>query len=118
MSIVTIDGETVTHCCTACGVEREVALELIELGVVPDAAGHFDLRGNDRADPLVVLPACTRCGSIEQLRLPSGTGAGGDVDVAALWERLGGEPLERDANPGEPSTDDLEIPTDDYRSSY
>ena len=118
MSIVTIDGETVTHRCTACGVEREVALDLIELGVVPDARGHFDLRGTDRADPLVVLPACGRCGSVEELRLPSGPAGGLSVDLAMLWDRLGGAALALDADGVEPSTEDLDLATDDDRSIY
>ena len=113
MSIIQIDSDSVLHCCDACGFEREVAFDLIEVGVVPDAEGRIDIDGVDRADPLVALPSCNKCGSVDLIRLPTtDTPIERRDELALMWERLGGEPIDLSVPLAEPSTED--VSADDF----
>src|ERR1700690_803482 len=108
MSIVQIHVDDVLHRCDACGFERTIGFDLIEIGVIPDAEGHLDGDGVDPAEPLVALPSGNRCGSVELIRLPApAPPGGGSDDLARMWERMGGEALDLSCLGAEPSTEDV-----------
>lgn len=111
MAILQIDHDRVVQRCDACGFERELGIDLVEIGVLPDAEGHIDVDGDDRADPIIALPSCNRCGSAELLQLPDDDVSEAALELSALWRRLGGEPFHLDIPVAEPSTED--ISTDD-----
>lgn len=106
MAIVQIDHDCVAQRCDACAFERTLGLDTIEIGVVPDADGRLDVDGVDRADPVIALPSCNRCGAVEVLRLDDDGTSEATADLAVLWRYLGGQPFELETLIAEPSTDD------------
>jgi len=78
--------DAVLHRCEACGHQRRVAIDDLELGLLPDAFGEVQLDAVSRAQPVICMPACQECGAIEQMSDPSGKRS----DAQALWNFVHG----------------------------
>jgi RNase P subunit RPR2 len=79
--------DAVLHRCEACGHQRRVAIDDLELGLMPDAFGEVQLDAVSRAQPMISMPPCQECGTIEQM---SDTWRN-NRDARALWNFVEGE---------------------------
>jgi hypothetical protein len=78
--------DAVLHRCEACGRQRRVAIDDLELGLLPDAFGEVQLDAVSRAQPMISFPPCQDCGTIEQMSDPWRNGS----DARALWNFVHG----------------------------
>jgi hypothetical protein len=78
--------DAVLHRCEACGRQRRVAIDDLELGLLPDAFGEVQLDAVSRAQPVISFPPCQDCGAIEQMSDPWRNSS----DARALWNFVHG----------------------------
>jgi len=77
----------VLHRCEACGHQRRLAIDDLEVGLLPDAHGEIRLDAASRAQPVISLPPCEKCASVEIMSAPSHNAD----DARALWALVDGD---------------------------
>jgi hypothetical protein len=96
----------VLHRCEACGNQRRLLMDDLEFGLLPDAFGEVLLDATSRAQPVVSMPPCEECGSVEIVTPYHKSG-----DSQALWAMLDGKA----AFTLEPACDlDMDDPADEF----
>jgi len=89
MPIAKLYRNAILHRCVACGHQRRIGTDDLEIGLLPDASGEIEVDAESRAQPLISTPPCEECGSVELLS----SNTPHPAHVCALWKLLDGNDL-------------------------